>query len=153
MTSERALMALEGLGWTGPAGEVAAFLTRFGGLFRSLRLAIGVTAGGVSPRIGLELFQGEPGSLSEPGAGGWPPFLAALCEDGLCLPGKMDGLLAWPGRELVFGGGDTFGVLTGIAHVKVSFEARDGAAAIEAKAYPAAGYLPFETIESRFALR
>ena len=153
MTSERALMALEELGWRGPAGEVAAFLARFDGLFRSLRLAIGGTAGGGSPRIGRELFQGEPGSLSQPGAGGWPPFLAALCEDGLCLPGKMDGLLAWPGRELVFRGRDTFGVSTGIAHVKVSFEARDGGAAIMAKAYPAAVYLPFEEIESRFALR
>lgn len=153
MKSERALVALEGLGWTGPAGEVAAFLARFDGLFRSLRLAIGITAGGVSPRIGLELFQGEPGSLSQPGVGGWPPFLAALCDDGLCLPRKMDGLLAWPGRELVFRGRDTFGVLTGIGHVKVSFEERDGGAAIMAKAYPAAGYLPFETIESRLALR
>ena len=153
MESERVLMVLEGLGWSGPAGEVAAFLARFEGLFHSLRLAIGVTADGVLPRIGLELFQGEPGSLSQPGAGEWPPFLAGLCENGLCLPQKLDGLLAWPGRELVFRGRDTFGVLTGIAHVKVSFEERDGGAAIEAKAYPAAGYLPFETIESRFALR
>ena len=153
MKSERVLMALEELGWTGPAGEVAAFLGAVRWVFRSLRLAIGVDARGVSPRIGLELFQGEPGSLSQPGAGGWPPFLAALCEDGLCLPGKMDGLLAWPGRELVFRGRDTFGVLMGIGHVKVSFEERKGGAAIMAKAYPAAGYLPFETIESRFALR
>jgi len=153
MKPDRMLQVLERLRWNGPAGELAAFLARFGGLFHSLRLAIGVTADGVLPRIGLELFQGEPGSLSQPGAGGWPPFLAGLREDGLCLPRKMDGLLAWPGRELVFCGRDTFGVLTGIAHVKVSFEEREGEAAIEAKAYPAAGYLPFETIESRFALR
>lgn len=151
--SERVPMVLEGLGWAGPAGELAAFLARFEGLFQSLRLAIGVTAGGVLPRIGLELFQGEPGSLSQPGVGGWPPFLARLCEDGLCLRRKMDGLLAWPGRELVFCRRETFGVLTGIAHMKVSFEEREGEATIEAKAYPAAGYLPFETIESRFALR
>ena len=149
---EVALQILERLRWTGPASEVAAFLSRFEGLFRSLRLAIGIDAGGVRPRIGLELFQGEPGSLSHPGSGEWPPFLARLCEDGLCLPRKMNGLLAWPGRELVFCGQDTFGVLTGIAHVKVSFEGREGEAAIEAKAYPAAGYLPFETIGSRFAM-
>ena len=153
MEAERALMVLEGLGWTGPVFEVAAFLEQFEGLFRWLRLAIGVTSSGVLPRIGLELFQGEPGSLSQPGADGWARFLAGLCENGLCLKQKLDGLLAWPGRELVFCGRDTFGVLTGIAHVKVSFEERDGGAAIEAKAYPAAGYLPFETIESRFALR
>ena len=153
MDPDRMLQVLERLRWKGPAGELAAFLARFEGLFHSLRLALGVTAGGVLPRIGLELFQGEPGSLSQPGAGRWPPFLAGLCEDGLCLPQKLDGLLAWPGRELVFCGRDTFGVLTGIAHMKVSFEEREGEAAIEAKAYPAAGYLPFEAIGSRFAVR
>lgn len=149
----RALHLLERLRWKGPADEVAAFLARFEGLFRSLRLAIGVTADGVLPRVGLELFQGEPGSLTQPGAGEWPSFLAGLCENGLCLPQKLDGLLAWPGRELVFCGEDTFGVMTGIAHVKVSFEERDGGAAIKVKAYPAAGYLPFETIASRLASR
>ena len=65
----------------------------------------------------------------------------------------MDGLLAWPGRELVFRGQDTFDMLTGITHIKVSFEEREGAAAVEAKAYPAASYLPFETIGSRATLR
>lgn len=150
---ERALQVLDALQWRGPAGEVAGFVSRFEGLFRSLRLAIGVTADGILPRIGLELFQGEPGSQSHAGAGEWPPLLARLCEDGLCLPQKMDGLLAWPGREVVFCKHDTFGILTSIVHVKVSFEEGEGGAAVEAKAYPAAVYFPFERIGSRFALR
>ncbi len=153
MEPARALQVLERLQWKGPVDAVAAFLARFGGLFHSLRLAVGVSAGGVLPRIGLELFQGEPGSPSHPGAGEWPPFLARLCEEGLCLPQKMEGLLAWPGRELVLCGRDTFCMLTGIAHMKVSFEEGEGRAAVEAKAYPAAGYLPFETIRSRLASR
>ena len=144
-----ALPLLERLWWSGPAGEVASFLTTFEGTFRSLRLAIGVTAAGVVPRIGLELFQDEPGRLHRAGVAGWRPFLARLCEAGLCRPDKMDALAAWPGRELVFRGRDTFGVFTGLHHVKVSFDPDRGAgAAVEAKAYPAAGYRTFETIRS-----
>ena len=139
---------LEKLRWRGPLGEVEAFLAAYGSLFRSLRLAVGVAAGGVLPRIGLELFQGTPGALSHPGVGDWAPFLSRLCGDGLCLREKLDGLLAWPGRELVFCGRETFGVLTGIAHLKVSFEGRGEGAALEAKAYPAGGYLPFDMIGS-----
>lgn len=147
----RALPLLERLRWSGPAGAVAAFLTTFEGSFRSLRVAVGVTAAGVVPRVGLELFQGEPGRLRHGGVGGWRPFLARLCAAGLCLPEKMAGLAAWPGRDLVFGGRDTFGVFTGLHHVKVSFAAADGgAAAVEAKAYPAAGYRTFEAIGSWF---
>ena len=153
MAPGRALAVLERLGWKGPAGAVAAFLSAFEGSFRSLRIAVSVTAGGILPRIGLETFQGEPGSLGHPGAGPWGPFLARLCERGLCLPEKLDGLTAWPGRDLVFCGRKTFGLLTGIAHIKVSFEARNGGTAVEAKAYPVAGYLPFDAIESRLASR
>ena len=150
LETARALPLLERLRWRGPAGEVAAFLTTFEGSFRSLRLAAGVTADGVVPRIGLELFQDEPGRLHHAGVGRWGPFLARLCETGLCLPEKMEGLAAWPGREFVFRGPDTFGVFTGLHHVKVSFAADDDGdgAVVEAKAYPAAGYRTFETIRS-----
>ncbi|MDE0229604.1 MAG: hypothetical protein OXJ62_12205 [Spirochaetaceae bacterium] len=147
-----ALPLLERLRWSGPAGEIAAFLTAFEGSFRTLRLAVGVTAAGVAPRVGLELFQDEPGKLHHAGVAGWRPFLARLCEAGLCLPDKMDALAAWPGRELVFRGRDAFGVFTGLHHVKVSFDAghRGAGAGVEAKAYPAAGYRTFETIRSWF---
>lgn len=141
------------LQWPGPVNEVAAFLSRFDGLFRVLRLAVSVTGGGALPRVGLELFQGDPGLLCQPGVGDWAPFLARLCEQRLCLPEKRDGLLAWPGQDLVFCGRKTLGLSTGLAHVKVSFEERHEGAAVEAKAYPAAGYLPFEAIPSRFASR
>ena len=60
----------------------------------------------------------------------------------------MDALLAWPGREFVFSGRETFGVMTGVAHLKVSFEERG--VRVEAKAYPVAAYLPFDEVVSRF---
>ena len=153
MEPECVLPVLEKLGWKGPAGAVTTFLSAFEGTFRTLRIAVGVSAEGVLPRIGLELFQGEAGSLGHAGAGAWGPFLAQLCERGMCRPEKRDGLMAWPGREFVFCGRETFGLLTGVAHVKVSFEARNGGTLVEAKAYPVAGYLPFDAIESRFASR
>ena len=96
---------------------------------------------------------GGAGVVEPPGVGDWEPFLARLCEDGLCLPEKMAGLLAWPGREIVFGGRQTIGVLTGLAHFKVSFEKRGGGAAIEAKTYPTVGYLPFDAVAARFGSR
>ena len=150
MEPARALPALERLRWRGAAGEVAAFLSAFEGSFPLMRLALGVTAAGVAPRVGLELFQGEPGTLRNPGVGGWRPCLARLCAAGLCLPEKMAALSAWPVRDFVFRGRDTFGVLTGLHHVKVTFGANDGGggAAVEAKAYPAAGYRTFDTIRS-----
>ena len=146
----RAVPLLERLRWRGPANEIAAFLSAFEGSFRSLRLAVGVTAAGVMPRVGLELFQDEPGRLHHAGVGRWGAFLARLCEAGLCLPEKLDALAAWPGREFVFRGRDTFGVFTGLHHVKVSFDADGGGAGtgLEANAYPAAGYRTFETIRS-----
>lgn len=150
MEPARAPQALERLQWTGPISEVEAFLSAFGGLFRSLRLAVGVAVEGVLPRIGLELFQRAPATLCQPGVGEWEPFLARLCEDGLCLPEKMDALLAWPEREFVFYGRETFGVLTGVAHFKVSFEERGAGVEVEAKAYPVAAYLPFDEVASRF---
>ena len=101
MEPARALAVLDRLQWQGPTSEAAAFLSAFSGLFRSLRLTFGIAAGGVSPRIGFELFQGEPGSISSPGVGEWAPCLARLCEDGLCLPKKMEGLLAWPGSGVL----------------------------------------------------
>lgn len=143
-----ALSVLERLCW-GPTGQIAALLAATEGLFRSLRLAVAVTVAGVAPRVGLELFQGEPGTLRHAGVGDWEPLLARLCEAGVCLPAKMDALAAWPGREFVFCGPDTFGVLTGLHHVKVSFDSEPGAG-VEAKAYPAAGYRTFDTIRARF---
>ena len=153
MEPARALTVLDRLQWQGPTGEVAAFLSAFSGLFRSLRLTFGIATGGVSPRIGFELFQGEPGSISNPGVGEWAPCLARLCEDGLCLPQKMEGLLAWPGQDLVFCGRHTLGLSTGLGHIKVSFENTPHGLGLEAKAYPGAAWIPFERVRSRFASR
>ena len=153
MKPAHALAVLDRLQWQGPVREVSAFLSAFSGLFRSLRLTFGIATGGVSPRVGFELFQGEPGSIGNPGVGAWAPCLARLCADGLCLPEKMEGLLAWPGQDLVFCGRHTLGLSTGLTHIKVSFENTPDGPRLEAKAYPGAAWLPYETVLSRFASR
>lgn len=140
----------EGLGWSGRGADVRNFLSEFEGLFRSLRIAVDVGADGVLPRLGLELYQGTPGQVQHPGVGVWPPCLSRLRDEGLCLPEKLDGLMEWPGRELVFDGKRTYGLLTGLSGVKVSFEERESGVELEAKAYPYAGYLPFDEVVSRF---
>ena len=149
----RAPSVLERLGWRGPIGEVAEVLSAFDGLFRALRLAVGVSAEGVLPRIGLELFQTDPAAVGRPGIGKWMPFVARLCERGLCLPDKMEGLSTLPETEFVFYERGTVGILTSITHIKLSFEERQEGGAIEAKAYPGSGYLPFDMIHSHFASR
>ena len=87
MESRRAMQVLERLGWAGPAGRVEAFLSRFEESFRSLRLAVGVTAQGIAPRIGFELSRGEAASFSRPGTGGWAPLLTGSARSlAGCLP-------------------------------------------------------------------
>ena len=139
----RALPLLEGLRWKGPPAAVDTFLSGSEGLFDSLRIAVGVTADGVLPGVGLEVFRGTPGTLGHGGVGGWEPFLARLRDEGLCQPEKMAGLLNWPGREIVFHGRRTLDLLTGLAHLKVSFEERESGVAVGAKAYPYGGYMAF----------
>lgn len=77
------------------------------------------------------------GADSDPGVGESAPCLAWLWADGLCLPEKMEGLLAWPGQELVLCGRHTFGLLTGLAHGEVFIENTPRGTRREAKAYPA----------------
>ena len=148
----RALPLADGLGWSGRG--TGSFLSAFEGLVRWLRVAVDVGPGGVLPRLGLELFRDTPERLNRPGASGWRPCLSRLRDEGLCLPEKMDGLMDWPGRELVFCGERTYGLLTGLSHVKVSFEEGDGGGEVEveAKAYPYVGYLPFHEVISRFGV-
>ena len=150
--SRHVMRILEGLEWKGPITEIAATLSDFEGLFRSLRLAVGTTGNGILPQIGLELSQGEDTSFSRPGVGEWAPLLNKLCEKGLCLPAKLNGLLNWPGREFVFCDSGTFGMLTGIGHVKLTFDATGKGTAVAAKAYPAVAYIPFETLRARLAI-
>lgn len=94
LESARVRPVLARLRWPGPAREVAAFLSAFAGLFRTLRLSVGVAAEGVLPRIGLELFQGVPGSLGHPASGDWGPSSPGFARTGCACRGSRRG--CWP---------------------------------------------------------
>ena len=100
-------------------------------------LGVDVSARGMSPRIGLELWPPEDGQDRGPGrwmriaALRWWPVIDVLEQTGLCLPRKARGLRRWPGKETVFRGRRALLLYRGINHIKIVI---DGAA-VHAKAY------------------
>ena len=142
---EAASGILERAGWPGPAGSVAEALGSFDLRPFETRLSLEVTEQGLSRRLGVEFAPIDRADPSRLGCRGWEPLVAKLASDGICLPGKAQGLLAWPGFELVFRGPHCIRWYSGFSHFKIVFEAAsDGAPAIRAKAYTVTAYLPFE---------
>jgi len=83
---------LDRIGWRGAIPEVADLLSRWSKLVNRIGLHIDVGEM-VGPRIGLEYhLRAMPDRTPS-----WRPFLDELVRDGLCLPEKRDGLLAYPG--------------------------------------------------------
>ena len=118
------------LEWAGPADEAAAVLDVMDDLVDYIAVSIDVTADGVGPRLGLELYR--PPKWFAVDRTGWHPFIARLEEQGWCLPEKAAGLRGWPGVERLFIEAGIFVVRQGINHVKIVVERN---AAPVAKAY------------------
>ncbi|MBF0307517.1 MAG: hypothetical protein HQL41_17940 [Alphaproteobacteria bacterium] len=78
---------LAAIGWRGAEDAVAAFLDGELARMASVRLDLDVTDR-IAPRLGFECAV-PPERL--------PAFVARLEAEGLCLPDKALGLLAWPG--------------------------------------------------------
>ena len=121
---------LERLEWTGPADAAVAVLDAMDGLLAYIAVSVDVTAAGLGPRLGLELYR--PPKWFAVDRTGWLPFIARLEEHGWCLPAKAAGLRAWPRTARLFDGTDIFGVRMGVNHVKIVVERN---AAPAAKAY------------------
>ena len=121
---------LERLEWTGPADAAVAVLDAMDDLLAYIAVSVDVTAAGLGPRLGLELYR--PPKWFAVDRTGWLPFIARLEEQGWCLPAKAAGLRAWPRSERLFDGAGVSAVRMGINHVKIVLE-RDAAPA--AKAY------------------
>lgn len=115
--------SLRRLGWPGPMPAVAAVLDLVKDLPLRFGMQLEVTAHGLLPRVGVEIFL-PPERGAERGAArgaSWRPVLTALEQAGCSLPGKSRGLLAFPGRERVLDDG-IFEVRMDINHVKISIE-------------------------------
>jgi len=83
---------LAAIGWPGARAALAVLLRRLAPLVDHFRLDLDL-ADSVLPPLGLECYIAEPARMAE-------RFLAlvqALTEDGLCLPEKAAGLMAWFG--------------------------------------------------------
>ena len=125
---------LDALRWPGSipaATNVVATCAPHAGRMR-LALALDLAAGGLGPRIGLELK--FPGNWTGTRPSDWRPLVETLVTKGWCRPGKAVGVLQWMGLERLFGRERMHLVARGISHIKIDI--RGDAAG--AKAYLAA---------------
>ena len=117
----------------GPAAEV---LSHFEEVLPRFRLAVDVTAAGLLPRIGVELYpagswRDSPDSWLTTGRSDWRPVAERLAQRGWCLPAKAQGLLDWCAFDRRYDRRGVFLIYKGINHVKLTLTA----AGIDAKAY------------------
>ena len=127
---------LERWGRRAAAGPAAEVLSGFEEVLPRYRLAVDVTAAGLLPRIGVELYHAGswsdgPDGWQRTGRRDWRPVLERLARRGWCLPAKAQGLLDWCAFDRMFDRRGVFLVYKGINHVKLTITA----AGVDAKAY------------------
>lgn len=128
---------LERLEWAGSIRTPQAVLAGLRKLLPRFWLAVDVSATGVLPRLGLELYHAGQGEREldgwwTTGRGDWRPVLEWLVEHGWCLPAKAQGLLRWCALDRIYDRRAVYLVYKGINHVKVTLE--EGGI-VHAKAY------------------
>ena len=126
------------LRWPGRIGFAAGVLTDLLAVSSRFALSFDVTAGGVGPRLGLEMYAGRGRNWQETTRGDWRPCVEALVEKGWCVPSKARGLLAWPGHQKMYFDNAVFLAHQGINHLKITV-AGDVA---EAKGYVGMSFVP-----------
>lgn len=118
---------LERVQWSGSPSAVAAVLEDMMHLTRPYTgLSMDVTADGVSPRLGLELFR--PVEWYELDSPGWRSLFERLTERGWCLPAKGQGMAAWPRVEHLIAKDGVYRLLQTINHVKLVMDCGETAA-------------------------
>ena len=131
---------LKRLKWDGSTQKVMDTLEEMRDMTPVFRLAIDVSASGVGPRLGLEMYRPrKPSNLDywlTSGRNAWRPVVDYLEHMKWCLPEKGDGLRAFPGIERLFEEKGMSILYKGINHFKLSIEGD----AVEAKAYAALAY-------------
>ena len=123
---------LDRLRWPGPAATALSVTAATNDLTSSgAVLSLDVSANGVSPRLGLELFR--PVQRFSIDRTGWLPMIERLTDRRWCVPAKAEGLRAWPRTERVLGPHGAYRVYQYINHIKAVV----GHGRIAAKAYVA----------------
>lgn len=123
---------LDRLRWPGPADTALSVTAATDDLTSpGAVLSLDVSANGVSPRLGLELFR--PVQRFPVDRTGWRPMIERLTVRRWCLPAKAEGLRAWPRAERVLGPHGAYRVYQYINHIKAVVEH----GRVAAKAYAA----------------
>ena len=109
---------LERLRWPGSPDAAISVMAQTSDLTRpGAVLSLDVAGGGVSPRLGLELFR--PVEWFRIDRAGWRLLIDRLADEAWCVPAKAEGLRAWPRAERLIGPGGVYRVHRTINHVKV----------------------------------
>jgi hypothetical protein len=112
---------LERLRWPGAPDAAMSVIAETSDLTRpGAVLSLDVAAGGVSPRLGLELFR--PVEWFRIDRTGWRPLIDRLADRAWCVPAKAEGLRAWPRSERVLGPHGAYRVHRYINHIKAIVE-------------------------------
>ena len=123
---------IERINWPGSAGAVAAAVSGFCDLTPYVTASLDVGPGGVSPRLGLEMFQVlSPIQRLNSNPEVWHRFIDRLVERDLCLPGKAAGLREAARAETILDPAGDLRVSKGINHFKITLHGDH----LEAKAY------------------
>ncbi|MCY4122355.1 MAG: hypothetical protein OXG72_15705 [Acidobacteria bacterium] len=105
------------LRWPGPADAVLSVTAATNDLTTpGAVLSLDVSASGVSPRLGLELFR--PVQRFSVDRTGWRPMIERLTDRRWCVPAKAEGLRAWPRTERLLGPHGAYRVYQYINHIK-----------------------------------
>ena len=126
------------LRWPGRIASACAILTDLLEVGSRFALSFDVTARGVGPRLGLEVYAGRGANWQETGRSDWQPCVARLEARNWCIASKAQGLLAWPGHRKMYFDNAVFLAHQGINHLKVTV-AGD---VVEAKGYVGMSFVP-----------
>ena len=126
---------LERWGLRASIRPVTELLTLLREVLPRFRLAVDVTAAGLLPRLGLELYlAGTWNGMDDwlrTGRGDWQPVVERLARCGLARAAKAQGLLEWCALDQMYDRRGVFHVYKGINHVKLTVTD----AGVGAKAY------------------
>lgn len=123
---------LERVNWPGSIGAVATAIDGFCDVTPYVRVAIEVGPDGVSPRLGLEMFQARHATdrfNNSPAV--WRRVIDRLVERDLCLPEKAVGLRDAARAEVVSDPVSGLRTRKGIHHIKIVLHGEH----VQAKAY------------------
>ena len=122
------------IGWPGSTESVQRAVDDMRSTAAQFALSIDMTAQGLLPRLGLEIYPTDLGK----GVTAWRPLVERVAELGLCLADKKRGLLEFPGIERLFGSDGVFVLYKGISHLKLTVHGHS----LQAKAYIGFKYVP-----------